>query len=98
MGVFKKARSLVGKIKHIDFEAKKQSEINMLNPTEETERVAKERAIICISCKHIEDEPIESERVIDEKIPELSNKMCGKCFCPNPKLVRQNIKICKHWK
>lgn len=94
MGVTK-LESAIGKVSNIDFSAKKEAEKNIKKPTKLIEKIALERSKICLSCKYIELEPIESERVIDSSIPELSNMMCGKCYCPLPKLLRQNKKKCK---
>jgi hypothetical protein len=98
--MIKKAKSYLGKAINIDLEAMRESEFNISFPNQKTESIAKKRADICKGCKHNELEPIDSERVIDELIPELSNRMCGKCFCPLPKLLRQNKKKCKakKWK
>lgn len=90
-----KIQSAIGKVLNIDLKAKIESEKNIKNPKKEIELLAKIRSEICKLCKFNELEPIESERVIDDKIPEISNRMCGKCFCPLPKLLRQNKKKCK---
>jgi len=90
MSTIDKINSYIGKVKNIDFQAKKESELNIAFPNQKTESLAKKRAKICSGCSENELEPIESERVIDELIPELSSRMCGECFCPLPKLLRQN--------
>ena len=95
MSVFKKIESYAGKAINVDFEAKEEGDLNLLFPNPEMEKKAKERSLICKGCKYNELEPIESERVIDSLLPELSNRMCGKCFCPLPTLLRQDIKKCK---
>lgn len=46
----------------------------------------------------IVDEPIDFMKVNDERIPELSGKMCDDCGCALPYLLRQNIKKCECWK
>lgn len=95
MGINKKIESGIGKVLNLDLEAKKESENNIKNRKENIEKLAFERSKICATCEHNEIEPIKSERVIDEVLPDLSNRMCGKCFCPLPKLLRQNKKKCK---
>lgn len=99
MSIFKKTESYLGKLKHLDLKAKKESENNIKNPNKETELLALERFNVCKKCTHNELEPIENERVKDKFIPELSDRMCGVCFCPLPKLLRQNKKKCelKKW-
>ena len=75
-----KIESAIGKLVNLDLAAKRESEFNIKNPRKEIELLAKKRAKICKLCEFNEVDPLESERVIDENIPHLSNKMCGKCF------------------
>lgn len=70
---------------------------NFNNPVEEVEALAKERAKICIGCRYFKTEPIEMFRVVDERIPELTNKSCGLCGCIESYKLRQSIKVCKKW-
>lgn len=63
----------------------------------EVEEIAKRRAEICKGCELYEDEPIDFLQVRDDRIPELSKKMCGDCGCALPTLLRQNAKICSRW-
>ena len=53
---------------------------NFNNPNELIEQVALERSKECINCEYYEDETIESLKVQD-RIPELSCKMCNLCGC-----------------
>lgn len=43
--------------------------------------LAKRRAVICVTCPHFKDEPIQFLRTDDEAVPELSGKMCDECGC-----------------
>lgn len=61
------------------------------------EEKALKRAAICFKCPLNVIEPIESFKVKDKKIPELSNMMCDDCGCELPLKVRQDKEICKHW-
>lgn len=58
---------------------------------------AARRAETCTGCKHLVDEPIKSLRVNDPRLPALSGKMCGLCFCIAPYKVRQNLSPCEKW-
>ena len=72
---------------------------NFVANIEKVENTAKSRVQVCTNCpdNNYEQEPIESFRVSDDRIPQLSNKMCGDCGCSLPYLLRQNLKVCKHW-
>lgn len=70
---------------------------NFENPILCVEVKAKQRAEICKECVHFVDEPIDFLRIKDERIPELSEKMCNDCGCSLPYKVRQNIKLCEKW-
>lgn len=69
--------------------------LNFDVPTENVERLAKDRAFVCGYCSKNVPEPIEELQVSDELIPEISNRMCDACGCSLPYLLRQNIKNCK---
>lgn len=70
---------------------------NFENPKTEIEKLAIERKDICLTCSNYEDEPIESCQVTDNGIPELTNKMCGDCFCILSYKLRQSIDKCDKW-
>lgn len=91
----------------------KQGEVNLLRDTKavmvgvanfktgnkKANELAKQRfENHCKSCKFNELEPIEELRVIDEQIPELSNKRCGECLCILSYKLRQSVKKCSRWK
>lgn len=63
----------------------------------EIESLAKERMKTCLGCPHFETEPVDFLRVEDQRIPELSNKMCGDCFCALSYKTRQSKTICTKW-
>ena len=67
---------------------------NFENPTDEVEALAKERLSAC-DC--LVDEPIDFLRVADDRIPELSNKMCQECGCTGAYKFRQSIEKCNKW-
>lgn len=96
-----KIKSAIGKAKTLSnvglepFEIGKQ---NFDNPIKEVEDLAIKRAAICTGCPLMKIEPIESFRVIDKRIPELSNMMCGECYCELSLKTRQSITICDNWK
>jgi len=58
---------------------------------------AKERLKICLGCEHFNKEPISFLRIKDERIPEISGKMCGDCGCELPYKLRQSISLCEKW-
>ena len=70
---------------------------NKVFTDQEIENVAQKRAIECLGCEYIELEPVEFMRVIDHKIPEVSEMMCGDCFCSIPLKIRQDKILCKKW-
>lgn len=74
-----------------------EGKFNFENENVDIELLASERKEKCLTCNDFEDEPIESLRVKDENIPELSNKMCGDCFCVLPYKLRQSIVKCPKW-
>ena len=67
------------------------------NEDPETEALAKTRSETCSTCEHFEDEPVQSLQIQDQRIPELSKKMCGDCFCALPYKTRQSVKPCDKW-
>lgn len=70
---------------------------NFNNENESVELLARERSKECSKCKYFVDEPIEFMRVTDNRIPELTNKMCGECFCTLSYKIRQSSIKCKRW-
>lgn len=93
--------SLFKKIKSIGKYGLEPLEEGMANyqlDNSEIENKASERALECLSCHNFEEEPIDLFKIIDNKIPEISEMMCGDCGCALPYLLRQDIKICKLWK
>lgn len=70
---------------------------NFENINEAAEVLAEERAMTCISCPKFQIEPIESFRIIDERIPELSNMFCDACGCTSSYKLRQSLIICPLW-
>ena len=74
-----------------------EGKFNFENENLDIELLASERKEICLTCNDYEDEPIESCRVTDKNIPELTNKMCGECFCTLSYKLRQSITKCDKW-
>ena len=96
-----KIKSAIGKAKtlsNVGLEPFEVGKYNFENPTKESEELAIKRAVICIGCDLMKIEPIESFRIEDTRIPELSNMMCGDCFCELSLKTRQSITICDNWK
>jgi len=91
--IFKKTKSL---LKH-GIKPIEQGLKNYNTPIIEIESLAIKRSKECIECENFVDEPIDFMAVKDDRIPELSGKMCDECGCESPYLLRQNIKICKYW-
>ena len=89
--------SIVKKIINVDLEALVQGKHNFDNPNLQIENLAKKRLEKCLVCPDFVEEPIDIFRVIDKKIPKLSNKMCNQCGCIQSYKLRQSIKICKLW-
>ena len=90
----KKVNSIIKKVQHLDVEAYDIGKENFESKSEHWEKIAKQRAFICVSCHKLEDEPIDFLRVIDP-VSKLSNKMCGACGCTASYLLRQDLKKCK---
>lgn len=70
---------------------------NFHNPIKEVEILAKIRSVTCGNCELSVDEPIESLKVIDNRIESLSNKMCDLCGCTLSYKLRQSIIKCDKW-
>lgn len=70
---------------------------NFNHPTNDVEQLAKVRMTDCFNCTAFIDEPIKFLRVADERIPELSNKMCDECGCTLSYKLRQSKTICAKW-
>lgn len=66
---------------------------NFKKPIDEVEQLAKERIAFC-DC--LVDAP-KLLKVTDERIPELSGKICKYCKCIAPYKFRQSIVKCKRW-
>ena len=74
-------------------EGKRNYELNI----PEIEDLARERLNTCLGCKFYHKEPVIIFRIKDDRIPELSEMMCGDCGCELPFKTRQNLSICKKW-
>lgn len=95
-----KKDSLLSKVKTISHVGLKPYEVgkhNFYYTDDEVESLAKERLKTCSGCPFFVDEPIDFLRVKDEKIPELSNKICSGCGCTLPYKIRQSIQPCDKW-
>ena len=96
----KKARSAKGKavtLLEVGIDPYLIGKENFENPNNEVDELASKRKEKCVSCELFEDEVLESCMITDVKIPELSNKMCGDCFCILSYKLRQSISKCKLW-
>lgn len=91
--MFKKMKSFY----KVGLEPFMEGKKNYETPKESVEAKAARRAEECAKCLHYEDEPIKMFQIQDERIPQLSKKMCGECSCSLPYLLRQSQKICKKW-
>jgi len=95
------------KIKSVAKKAKTLSEIgsdpyfegkyNFENPVNEIETLACERKNICVNCPMFVEEPISFLKVEDNRIIELSNKICDDCGCTLSYKLRQSKSICSKW-
>lgn len=94
-GLIKKMESLTQNPEHL--EALASGVYNYKVKNEVIEKLKNERAKVCASCEFIEDDDFEPVNDDDKRI---SGKMCGKCFCSLPYLLRQTKKQCvkKKWK
>lgn len=70
---------------------------NFKHPNIDVEILANERKETCVKCPMFVDEPIEFLKVIDNAIPELSNKMCDLCACTLSYKLRQSNNKCDKW-
>lgn len=70
---------------------------NFLHPKEEVEGLAKANIKVCLGCEFYMDETSPSLMVMDERIPEATNKYCGDCFCILAYKIRQTKDICNKW-
>ena len=52
----------------------------------------------CSACAYFISDPVESEKVTDRDLPELSGKICSLCGCTSSYKLRQSIKKCEFWK
>lgn len=92
--VFKKIKSIANNGIEPIIQGKSNYKLN----DKAIELKAIKRAEICFNCVNFVAEPIKSFKVEDKRIKELTGKMCDDCGCALPYLLRQKIKICKHWK
>lgn len=90
-------KSKVKTISHVGLKPYEAGKHNFYYIDDEAESLAKERLKTCVGCEFFVDEPIDFLRVKDEKIPELSNKMCGNCGCTLAYKIRQSIQPCDKW-
>lgn len=94
---FKSVKGKISTLIEVGEEPFFEGKFNFENENIDIELLASERKEICLSCNDYEDEPIESCQVTDKNIPELTNKMCGDCFCILSYKLRQSIIKCKKW-
>lgn len=95
-----KVKSIINKAKTISKNGLEPYEVgkyNFENPNEEIELLALERAKVCLNCDEFKKEPVDFLRVKDERIPELSEMVCGECWCLSPYKNRQSLTICNKW-
>lgn len=71
---------------------------NFKNENKEVENLAIERSKVCRSCPSFKKEPIKEFRILDPRIPILSNRYCEDCGCVLSYKTRQSIQKCKLWK
>lgn len=93
----KKLESLRKKAKNVDVKAVYEGVKNKLSG--ELEELAIERAEICRACDKNVEEPIDSLKIKDEKLPHISERCCDVCGCALPYLLRQLEESCslKKW-
>ncbi len=70
---------------------------NFENYNVNIEALANERKNTCVNCPMFVDEPIEFLKVQDNRIIELSDKMCNDCGCTLSYKLRQSKTICDKW-
>ncbi len=97
----KRGRSIFKKIKSLTKNGLEPLEEGLANYKLNIPRIenkAQQRSLECIGCKSFVIEPIDLFKIEDERLPELSDRMCDECGCASPYLLRQDVKICKKWK
>lgn len=70
---------------------------NFKHYDKEVEQLAELRKNECLGCPFFINEPISFLRVVDKRIPELSNNMCDECGCTLSYKLRQSINKCSKW-
>ena len=70
---------------------------NFKNQNEEINKLAKERYEQC-GCAFIPNKVARALIPEDKSFPEISKKLCSKCFCVLSYKLRQNKSKCKNWK
>lgn len=70
---------------------------NLKEPDFDVELLALERTETCLKCPYFVDEPIEFLKIKDERIKELSGKMCDECGCVSSYKLRQSQIKCVKW-
>lgn len=70
---------------------------NFKYPDMDIELLAEERKNVCVGCEFYEREPIDFLRVEENRIPELSEMMCGECGCTLSYKLRQSKSKCNKW-
>lgn len=63
----------------------------------EVETLAEARTLTCLSCDNFQPEPIDFFKVVDIRIPELSEMFCNECGCTSSYKLRQSINKCPLW-
>lgn len=70
---------------------------NFNSNNSEIEELARKRAEICKKCTFYSDEPIYFFS-IEDRIEDLSKKMCRDCGCSLSYKARQFMVVCEKWK
>jgi hypothetical protein len=70
---------------------------NFKSYDQEAENSANKRLFDCVNCDSFVDEPIKFLKITDNRIPELSGKMCDECGCILSYKLRQSISKCDKW-
>lgn len=71
-------KRIVKGLKHIDQVA--EGVYNFKFPKNCIEKKALERSKVCMGCEHFKEDPI-SDFHVNDRIEQLSKKMCGLCGC-----------------
>lgn len=66
---------------------------NYIWEDEEAERLANERAKVCVSCEHAKESTF--AEIIDFKETEMKGLCCELCSCPLTRLLRSEDAKCK---